>query len=337
MQLAIEDRELITLSSHDAVIHGTYHKPREDRSGFASQIGNPTRDRVGILFFNGLYLTRAGNGDSAASWADSFAELGYPSFRIDLPGFGDSAGNPPEGSLEHINTGRYAPVTTATINELVTRFRLTGVVIVGHCAGAVSAIYAVAASSECKGLVIMDPYFHLPQVAPPKIRKQLNLWALKSRFGASLSRSFDILKQIRQFLRRNAPPKNANFALLRTWKDLASTGLPVLLIKAPGRGSSGEKPRTGEFDYLKHVTDLAGRRSRVVVKVVEGSNHSFSNDIGRIGVQQNIADWLKVNFPLAQLIAGVPSSPHSESSTPKRSNFRHNLQHLSPKVEDQQA
>jgi pimeloyl-ACP methyl ester carboxylesterase len=48
------------------------------------------------------------------------------------------------------------------VNQLVKRFGLSGVVFFGHCAGAVSALYAGAASSDCKGLILLDPYFHVP-------------------------------------------------------------------------------------------------------------------------------------------------------------------------------
>ncbi len=77
--------------------------------------------------------------------------------------------------------------------------------------------------------------------------------------------------------------ENANFGLLNRWKDVASTGLPILFLKAPARKASGTKPRVGEFDYLKYVLGLAGRNSKVVVELIEGTDHSFANRLGRAG------------------------------------------------------
>src|SRR5580698_10178202 len=131
---AIETRELITLDGLGIVLRGTYHK--------TPQVDLNKRKCIGVLFLNSLSPTRAATGDSAVYWADSFAEYGYPSFRIDLPGFGDSDGDTPTDLVNFINTGGYTSVVALKIKELVERFNLLGVVMVGHCSGAVSALCA---------------------------------------------------------------------------------------------------------------------------------------------------------------------------------------------------
>jgi alpha-beta hydrolase superfamily lysophospholipase len=229
------------------------------------------------------------------------ADAGYPSFRFDLPGLGDTAGEIPTELLKFINAGEYAPITAGKIQELVERFALAGVVIVGHCAGTVSAIYAAAAcAAVCKGLVLLDPYFHLPQAVRPKLRRGLSEWALRSHFGRILSNIYDRVRTLRLYLRRNAPPQNANFPLLSCWRKLTSTGLPILLCKAPGRKSAGTKPRVGEFDYLKHILQLAGSRGQITVELIEGTDHSFANRTGRTAVRQRTENWLHSHLPMAQ-------------------------------------
>ena len=254
--------------------------------------------RVGVLFVNSLSLPRAASGDSAVHWANGVAALGYPAFRIDLPGIGDSAGHASTDLLDRINAGELAPVTDAAIKELVSRFGLSGIVVFGHCAGSVSAVYAGAAARDCKGLILLDPYFHLPQAKRPKLREELSGWARRSKVGGSLSNLYDRAKNLAMKTRGGGPPGNANKQLLGCWKHVASAGMPVLLLKAPGIKAQGTKPRVGEFDYIEYVLKLAGRRNCVSAAFVEGADHSFANRAGRVAVQSHIAEWLAMHFPL---------------------------------------
>ena len=106
-------------------------------------------------------------------------------------------------------------------------------------------------------------------------------WALRSNLGGILSNIYHRIRKTGLIFRGSAPPQNANFALLSRWKEVASTGLPVLLLKAPGRKTQGTKPRIGEFDYLAHVLKIAGRKSQVAVELLEGTDHTFANRTGR--------------------------------------------------------
>jgi hypothetical protein len=119
MNEMVETRELIMLDGHGVIIRGTYHKAHDDNPD--TQLNLLRRDRVGVVFLNGLTATRAGHGDAVVYWADSLAERGYPSFRLDLPGHGDSEGDPPTEWLGLINMGGYASIASATIRELVGR------------------------------------------------------------------------------------------------------------------------------------------------------------------------------------------------------------------------
>jgi pimeloyl-ACP methyl ester carboxylesterase len=313
---AIERRELITLDGRGVLLRGTFHRPRG--SGSDVEPGAGIRKRTGVVFLNSLSLPRASTGDSAVYWAESFAECGYPSFRFDLPGLGDTAGDIPLELLNFINAGGYASIAAAKMDELVERFDLSGVVLVGHCAGALSAIYASAAGTgKCKGLVLLDPYFHVTQAVRSKVRQGLSDWALGSRIGRAVSNIYDRVRDILLLLRRNALPGNANFGLLSAWKAVASTGLPILFLKAPARKAAGTKPRVGEFDYLKYVLGLAGRNSKVVVELIEGTDHSFANRQGRAGVRQHTERWLASQFPLQEEVAVT----FLRSETDKRKNY----------------
>jgi pimeloyl-ACP methyl ester carboxylesterase len=285
---AIETRELITVSVDGVRLRGTCHRTRQD--------GVARKSRPGIFFFNPGFLPRAGTGDSAVDFADTLAQSGYRCFRFDVPGLGDSDGVPPEDVLDFINAGKYAPVLSATMKELVARYRLPGMVVVGHCAGGVSALFAAAITKECRGLVLMDPYFHLPK-ARPKLRNELSTWAGTSWIGGCFSRVYHLLKKVRGVVAARRLPTNANLPLLRCWKQVASAGMPILVLKASSRESPGIKPRPGEFDYLGHALSLAGRNNRVAIELVEGSNHSLADRKGKGAVQGHTQQWLNANFP----------------------------------------
>jgi pimeloyl-ACP methyl ester carboxylesterase len=257
-------------------------------------------NRTGIVFVNSLSLPRSATGDSAVYWAESYALRGYPSFRLDLPGLGDSDGDIPADLLGFINTGGYTELISAAITQLVERFGMSGVVVVGHCAGAATAIYGAAANKVCKGLILLDPYFYLVQIVRPKIRDEISDLVSKSGLGGIIRKVYDSLRQVRLLLRRNAPPGNANFPLLACWKHLASAGLPILIMNALGRDSFGTKSRMGEFDYLQYVLKLAGRRGQVTIKPIGGTDHSFANRVGRATVREHSENWLNDHFPLKQ-------------------------------------
>ena len=310
MKQIIKTRELFTLSYQGAPLHGTYHLP--------TSFIRP--NRTGILFLPGFPMPRSAHGDAAVYWANSFADFGYPSFRIDLPGTGDSYGNVPAELLHFLSAGGYENVVVAVMKQLVDRYSLTGVVILGHCAGGISAIFAAANCAECRGLILLDPPFHLPPPGRQKVKKALFFWSSRSRLGGALSNVYDHCKNIRLLLRKNAPPENANLALLRRWKDVASAGLPILLLNAPAPKASATKPRVGKFDYLQHILKLAGRRNRVDVRIVENANHAFSNPLGRATVRQHVEEWMPVFFPFedrghAAEDIGWPAASNNEAGS----------------------
>jgi pimeloyl-ACP methyl ester carboxylesterase len=293
---AIETRELITLDGLGVLVRGTYHKPADEVSPFRTS--QSEAGRIGLLFLNSLSIPRTATGDSAVYWADSLARRGYPVFRCDLPGLGDSSGTVPNDLLDFMNDGGFGAIGASKAKELVERFNLGGVVILGHCAGAITAIHTAARSSDCKGLILMDTYFHLQKAKRPKIRQGLSEWARRSKIGAKLSNIYDLARDLRLLFRRDRPPANANYSLLDRWKQVASAGLPILFLKAPGLKTSGPKPRVGDFDYLKYALELAGRKSRVVVQFIAGTDHSFANRAGRAAVGEVMESWLATNFPL---------------------------------------
>ena len=293
----IRGRELFTMEVPGGTVQGTCHLPPDESSDATEQA--VSQKATGVLFLSGLLAPRAGIGDSLVYWADAFAHSGYPSFRVDLPGTCDSDGNSPGELMSFINTGRYEGATVEIIKQIRRRFDLDSLILVGHCSGAVTALFAAAADAGCRGLVLLDPYFHLPPPPATQARDALSQWAASNRLGGILSNVFDWLKELRLRLRRTELPRNANFPLIKRWKTLASAGMPILIIKVPAAKATGAKPRMGEFDYLAHLAGVGGSHNRVEIKVIEGTSHSFADPMGRLGVLRYTESWLSKSFPQA--------------------------------------
>jgi pimeloyl-ACP methyl ester carboxylesterase len=291
---AIDHRELITVAALGHRLRGTWHKAQNGGGDASSKRGGAIR--TGILFLNSGADPRTASGDSAVYWADSFAKCGYPSFRIDLPGLGDSGGELPEkwqDFTELVNGGHFSPVIGCAAKSLAQRYNLSGVVLVGHCAGSVSAIYAASASEYVKGVIALDPYFFREEVVRPAIRKGLSELVTRNKVAAKLGKVYGGVKKFRLMVEGNKLPGNANLPLLSCWGHLASAGVPILVLTT-GRAT----PRAGDFDYFRYLQTLSGSGSRMVVESIEGANHSFADDVGREGVRRHVEPWLNVFFPL---------------------------------------
>jgi len=300
----IQGRELFTLEVLGNTIQGTCHVPQDESSDVLGKL--PTHKGTGILLISGLLAPRAGIGDSLIYWADFLAKDGYPCFRFDLPGTCDSSGAPPAELMNFINAGSYEAATVEIIKQIRLRFDLESMILIGHCSGAVTALFAASSCDDCRGLVLLEPYFHLFPPVATKNRAALSEWAASNRLGGILSNIFDRLKEARLRLRRSELPGNANLPLIKRWKRLASAGLPILVLKVPAAKAAGAKPRLGEFDYLTYVAGIGGSRSRVDIKVIEGTTHSFADQTGRSAVRRYTESWLGEYFSQATVKRKLP-------------------------------
>jgi pimeloyl-ACP methyl ester carboxylesterase len=293
MQTAIETRELISVNVDGICLRGTYHKAGDQGTGSRPGLDE---NRIGVLFLNSRFMPRASGGNAAVDWTDSFAKCGYPSFRFDLPGLGDSYGDLPIKALDlaHlVSTGYYAPFVSATTKNLTERFNLSGVVLMGHCAGAVSAIYAAAESKHVKGVIALDPCFYVQAPEHAEIQERIRRRARGSKLGGELTKVYRRLQKLRLFVKRNALPGNANLPLIRCWSQVASIGVPMLILNARAAAA-----KVWEFDYLADLQKSSGPRSRVAIKFIEGCNHSFADGLG--AVRRHTEQWLHACFPLIE-------------------------------------
>jgi pimeloyl-ACP methyl ester carboxylesterase len=284
MKKAFESRELVAITQDGRTLYGTYHKScHKDGSGAGYAATNP----VALLFLNYGSMPRSGTADTTVHWANSASKLGYPSFRFDAPGLGDSQGDLPKemsGYVEQINSGNYtSPI--ANIAETITeRFNLAGVIVVGHCAGAVAAVYAAGACDSIKGLILLTPYFYRPTNS--NLRLRIHFWGLESKVGQHLRGAYRRFKHTVQQVQLKGLPNNANTSLVRCWKRLASSGLPMLIL------TRDEPKLDGGFDYLEHL----GARSHRSIAIKSIASHSFVEGVGKKIAWKQMEDWLPEYF-----------------------------------------
>lgn len=313
VKAVIETREVLTVSVGGVRVRGTYHKPRDERPD--SAMGKEENNGIGLLFLSAGVSPRSAPGDSAVYWADSFAKRGYGCFRFDLPGLGDSDGDLSSGENDFdslVSDGGYGLVVSDLTIELVERFHLEGVVIIGHCAGAVTALYSAAVNERIKGLVLLDMYFHVQEASKTQnvlVRSHLGIVRklVGDGPGQSILRSAGVkllscaraiyhrLESIRRLVRRKRLPGNANLPLIRCWKQLASTGLPMLVLRC-----AWFTPKPGEFDYVRDLQPQPDRDCHISVKLIEGTMHSFEERRAKEAVLKYTEQWLSACFPLTK-------------------------------------
>jgi len=300
VKASIEARAIISVRAAGGLrIRGTYHPTRDPDE----------KNHTGVLFVSAGVAPRAAPGDSAVYWADSLARLGYPCFRFDLPGLGDSDGDLSAKEIDFdslVNDGVFGPVISSVASQLAERFHLRGVVVIGHCAGAVTALYAAAANSRITGLMLLDPYFNVQQVSPAQnalVRSQMRIVGklLPDRPGKSLVRNSVVsfmrkvyyrLTPLRRIVRPKKLPAAANLPLVECWKQLASSGLPMLVLRSPF-----STPKLGEFDYIRDLYSVSDSRCKVRVELIEGATHAFAERRTKTQVLKYAEPWLRDCFP----------------------------------------
>jgi pimeloyl-ACP methyl ester carboxylesterase len=315
VKAAIETREVVTLSAGGICLRGTHHKPKDPTGD--STPGSGEKD-TGLLIVTGLADPRAGCGDCAVHWADGLAECGYRCFRVDLPGLGDSDGEVARTEADFmfsINSGFFSDSVCGITDQLMERFRLREMLIIGHCSGAVTAIYSAAANKRIAGLILLDPYFHL-QESEVKKDSLLNWhWRIIGKLvGNASARAFAVKlhSSVRNFYRRRMKAlENPNLPLIHSWNQLTARRLPILILRSPT-----SLPKQGEPDFIGDLQRPSNHDCSISIKLVQGATHDFATRDAREAVVGYAQEWLSAFVSLQGKKSGSETSSRQQSSRP---------------------
>lgn len=289
-------REALTIRVDGLLLHGTSH------------IG-PARKAVGVLFLNSGSLPRSSRGDLYAHLADDLSEEGFPCFRFDLPGLGDSQGEVPSEYAEFyelVQEGEFAGTVVRLVKDLRQAYGLSGFVLAGICGGAQTSVFAAAKERDAciAGLALLDMPFFLYRRSPvpaaqasggsrlarlrsgiARGKARFRDWVLAQKWEPQATKVYYGLKKITSRANGNALPPNTNMPLLKALTGLLENGMPALMVTA-----HPPIPEPQSFDYIGHVAARTG--DRLEHARVEGTTHSFVENDGAEAVRAAVSAWM---------------------------------------------
>ena len=314
-------RNCIEFLINGLTLRGTHHS--------VASTSDPTAvaERIGVLMLNFGFAPRASLGDVTVHQSDHIAKLGYPVFRFDLPGLGDSDGDLPENAmtiLQIIQQGEHAPFTCQLIAEIKHRFKLDSILLAGHCGGAITAIYAAdqLGGKDIVGMMIYEPDFILRGDIDcrtsrlEQLHQEVRVNILGSKIGhisqalcARLKRAKRGLKSLKIWktdsnkLARIADeaetgshmqkslPARANLALIHSFQRVMRMRMRILVVAVPDRKTADN------FDYVDFL--LSDNPPNVASIVLRETNHSFVEGNGEQALMNCTERWLLENFPIS--------------------------------------
>jgi alpha-beta hydrolase superfamily lysophospholipase len=288
--------------------------------------------RIAFVLLNAGRAPRAGNSDLSARLADHLAELGFPTFRIDLPGLGDSPGPPPEADFfARVLNGRNDDATDDLVRSLCHTYQLDGVVLGGLCAGAVTSLRVASGGTPgLLGLLLLEPNFRVTvQVDTTasaevkterrrmrdklikKVRRHLSLTG-SLYFLTGENRVAHLLAPAQPWLRArltaligHALPRDTNVEMVVCWGRALGRRLPTLLITAEGKVEDRTCSRILE--------GLPPTDRKLVDRVpIADTNHILTGGSARQIVLEEVGRWALRTFPESDRSSVAPSSRRAQ-------------------------
>jgi pimeloyl-ACP methyl ester carboxylesterase len=320
-------RQLLTFDLAGMRLCGTAHLPHADQP----------RRRLGAILLNAGPAPRAGNSDLSVRMADALALEGFPSFRFDMPGLGDSPGDVPaevETFWQQVLVGRNDRPALSLLKELRQRYDLDGLIVGGLCAGSVTAVRAAALDdSDIAGLLLLEPNFRLASEIDPAAEQaamqatQVSPTRRRLMRGLSLKSWLYLLTGDNIAARLAAPlrpllletlkttvghelPRDTNVDMVLIWREVMRGRIPTLVLVASGRIEEAYCWRI--LDSIPPVVS-----QDVFVEGIPGTNHIFTAGNAREHAIRSTCAWACRQFPrqrTARAAVSVSKKPRAEAA-----------------------
>lgn len=304
-------RRILQLEVEGHRLLGTLHEPE----------GPPVAGRVGVLLVSFGQQPRAWVGDLGTATGDALAAAGFPVFRFDMPGTGDSPGELPlfvEVFWRSIQEGAHEPIAKALIRELQRRHGLRGLVVGGFCGGAITAVHAAdAEGADVLGLVLLEPEVGLTPISredgPPtavkidsvsdylegvgSVRRRLfspQAWARLFSGRSDLSYWWGLLRYglghaVRKGTGQALPP-DANRKLLDGWARSRARRQPMLVATVD---SDARRTYYAAYGLQAGKSDPA---TGLTWAQVPRTTHAMLSGGAKEAVPRLVAEWLTRTF-----------------------------------------
>ncbi len=303
-------REVIECTVDSVRMHGTLHRPETESSD--------QPPRLAVLVLNPGHVARSGAGDLVAIVSDELAQRGYPVYRYDLCGLGDTRGELPRWETEYfrfIQEGGHTDLAIGLLEEVKLRSGAQGIAMSGLCGGAITAMFAADRTSVgVEGVVMLDTDFSLLSKASDDeknpnsqstgfltrvwriFRKLRNRQAWirfstgENRFRTVLRPFAWLLAPIGKLLMGSRLPSDANHALIDASGRVVKRGTQVLSVTA------ADKLR--EL-YVRQVEPVAfGPKEMTNVRriSIRNTNHVFTAGGAKQRVITEICDWIDAHW-----------------------------------------
>ncbi|MBU1424386.1 MAG: alpha/beta fold hydrolase [Gammaproteobacteria bacterium] len=303
-------------------LFGTLH----DRAPLPPQSGT-TSERIGVLLMSFGQQPRSWVGDLGSSIADRLEEQGYPTFRFDMPGLGDSPGDIPvhlEELWRDILSGAHEVALHALCEDLVRRFSLKGLVVGGFCGGAVTALYAInSRSPQILGLVLLEPEIALVRTSSPSTAAtpapltvdstlevldilktricSLESWRRLLKGNSDLKfwgklwyglLDFTMRKLSNIGRRKKLLPPETNHRMLNAWLLARRLRIPTLVV------SVGTPNRSKYYQAYGLQPGVADLKSALQWIEIPNTTHAMLTGGAKEAVGKYTEAWISENFPL---------------------------------------
>lgn len=233
---------------------GTLHLPAQ------------TPQRVAVVFVTGGMQTRAGSHRGFLLLARAMAACGFAVLRFDLPGLGDSEGEPRPFDQNQ-------DALHAAIDAVLSRVRgVERVVLWGLCDGASAAALYAPHDARVAGLMLVNPWVQSERVtAQAMVSGYYRQRLLSLAFWRKLlAGQVGILRALREY--------SVNWRKARSATDSEAASMPERVLQALRRFEGLQQVVVAERDLTGQVfMQVAQAGDHPSVSVVDEADHTFSS------------------------------------------------------------